>query len=572
MSTGPAASAAVRELLERAAAEQETAPGVARQLALQARVVARAESDRVGEAEALYRLASLAHAGGQPDDAFALALEAGELAALTGHRVLEAWTVHLLGVVHYQASSFAEALDHCQRALELYQAATDGVDAGNILNTIAAIYHSMGDTDRAIVTYEQALAAAEPYGRTDLVALVMGNIARIRASRSEYLAAVSMGRRAVAMAKQHQPSIVTSLLADLGESYMGLADADRAAECFREARLTLAERSEQGVEPPASAHLGVIVAEGRVALRRGALDEAIAVLQAALDLSQRTGSGEYELEINELLATAFKRSGRFEEALEARERHDALHRQMFSHAADLRVRTLQVAHETSQARLQGELVRLRSATPDEFELVESAVDASVLDAHTLEAFQQLATLMEFRDTANGEHTRRVGDLAAELAHALGEPPEWCEQLRMAARLHDVGKVAVPDSVLRRTGPLTVDEYELMKAHTSMGHRILSATSTPMFQMAAEIAQSHHEWWDGGGYPLGIRGTSIALSGRIVSVADVYDALCSERPYKRPWPPEEAARFVVSGSGVQFDPQVVAAFVTVMRARQPDIGL
>lgn len=521
----------------------------------------------MGEAEALYRLASLAHARSQPDDAFGLALEAGELAVSAGHKGIEAWCLHLLGVVHYQASSFTEALDKCQRALELYQASSDGVDAGNILNTIAAIYHSMGDSDRAIVSYEQALAASEPYGRTDLAALVLGNIARIRASRSEYLAAVSMGRRAVSMAKEFQPTIVTSLLADLGESYMGLADHARAAECFREARQILVVQSEQGAEPPASAHLAVIVAEGRVALRRGALDEAIAVLQAALDLSERSGSRDYELEINELLATAFKRSGRFEEALEARERHDTRHRELHTHATDLRVRTLQVARDTSEARLRSEIVRLRNA-----DYSGDPLDMSMLDAHTLEAFEQLATLMEFRDHATGEHTGRVGDLAAELAHALGEPPEWCEQLRMAARLHDVGKVAVPDAVLRKSAALTVEEYELMKAHTSMGHRILAATSTPMFQTAAEIAQSHHEWWDGGGYPLGIAGTSIALSGRVVAVADVYDALCSERPYKRAWPAAEAARFVVSGAGVQFDPQVVAAFVTVMRAHHPELGL
>ena len=421
-------------------------------------MLARAAGDVAGEAEAMYRLASLAHAVGEPDAAFGMALEAGELAAAAGHRAIEAWSVHLLGVIHYQASSFAEALEHCQRALELYQASTDGVDAGNILNTIAAIYHSMGDTDRAILTYEQALAAAEPYQRADLVALVMGNIASIRASRSEYLAAVSMGRRAVAMARDHEPSILTSLLADLGEAYMGLADADRAAECFGQARRLLAQRSALGSEPPASAHLGVLVAEGRVALRRGVLDEAIAVLQAALDLSERSSAREYALEINELLATAFKRSGRFEEALEARERHDTLHRQMFTHASELRVRTLQVAHDTTASRLQGEIVRLRNTTGDVRAIDPTALDEWALDSHTLEAFEQLAMLMEFRDSATGEHTDRVGDLAAEIAHALGQPPEWCEQLRMAARLHDVGKVAVPDSVLRRTGPLTVEEY------------------------------------------------------------------------------------------------------------------
>ena len=571
--TGPSASEAVRELLAQALADQEANPFAARQHALQARVLARADNDRVGEAEALYRLASLAHAAGEPEDAFGLAVEASELASITGHRGLEAWAVHLLGVVHYQASNFSDALEHCMRALELYQAAGDGSDAGNIMNTIAAIYHSMGDTDRAIVTYEQALAAVEPYGRTEIEALVMGNIARIRSQRSEYLAAVSMGRKAVEIARAHQPSIVTNLLADLAEAYMGLADHAKAAECFAEARKVFEQRSEAGNEPSPAAQLGVLVAEGRVALRRGALDEAIATLQAALDTSERSESREYELEINDLLASAFKRSGRFEEALEARERHDAQYREMFTHATDLRLRTLQVAHETANARNQAEILRLRTSDIDTEHLAgDTLVDETWINGQTMEAFAQLAMLIEYRDSGVIEHTDRVADLAAEIAHALGKSPEWCEQLRLAARLHDVGKVAVPDSVLRKTGPLTIEEYELMKAHTSMGHRILAATSTPMFQMAAEIAQSHHEWWDGGGYPLGIRGRSIALSGRIVSVADVFDALCSERPYKRAWDVGEAARFVISGRGHQFDPDVVDAFVAVIRARLPELGL
>ncbi len=310
----------------------------------------------------------------------------------------------------------------------------------------------------------------------------------------------------------------------------------------------LAQLSEDGAEPSYSAQLGVMVAEGRVALRRGALDDAIAVLQAALDMSERTESKEYELEINDLLATAFKRSGRFEEALDRRETHDAQYRQMFTHAADLRLRTLQVAHETATARQQAEIFRLRT---QELETMvhdgdEGSNDPTTAASYHLEAFEQLAVLTEFRDSETGEHTNRVGDMAAEIAHALGKSPEWCEQLRLAARLHDIGKVAVPDSVLRKTGPLTVEEYEMMKSHTSMGHRILSGNSAPMFQMAAEIAQSHHEWWDGSGYPLGIGHTSIALTGRIVSIADVYDALCSKRPYKRAWPKEESARFVISG--------------------------
>jgi len=570
--TEPCASPPVRELLERAAQEQELNPVSARRHALQARVVSRANDDRVGEAESLYRLASLAHFGDDPEDAFGLAMEASEVAEQCGAQLVEAWAIHLLGIVHYQASNFSEALEHCLRALDVYQATGHGVDAGNILNTVAAVYHSMGDNDRAIITYEQALAAAEPYGRPEMVALILGNIARIRSSRSEYLPAVSLGRRAVEIAREHSPSIVTNLLADLAEAYMGLADHQKAAECFAEARRVLAQMSEDGSEPSYSAQLGVMVAEGRVALRRGALDDAIGVLQAALDMSERTDSKEYELEVNDLLATAFKRSGRFEEALERRETHDDQHRQMFTHAADLRLRTLQVAHETATARQQAEIFRLRHQDLDsEAAAAAAEADGVITPSHHLEAFEQLAILAEFRDLGTGAHTDRVGDMAAEIAHALGKAPEWCEQLRLAARLHDIGKVAVADSVLRKTGPLTVEEYEMMKAHTSMGHRILAGNSAPMFQMAAEIAQSHHEWWDGSGYPLGISGSSVALSGRIVSIADVYDALCSKRPYKRAWHPEEAARFVVLGRSGQFDPDVVDAFVAVLTARDPELG-
>jgi putative two-component system response regulator len=571
-SAEPSASPAVRELLQRAADAQDTNVATARQHALQARVTARAESDRVGECEALYRLASIAHSSGDPEAAFGLAMEASEIAEQCRARLVLSWSLHLLGIVHYQASNFSEALEHCLRALDVYHTTGQHVDTGNILNTIAAIYHSMGDNDRAIVTYEQALAASEPFGRQQMIALILGNIARIRSSRSEYLPAVSMGKRAVEIARDHNPSIVTNLLADLAEAYMGLADRQRAAECFAEARRVLTDASALGTEPSPSAQLGVMVAEGRVALRSGALDDAIAVLQAALDMSERTDAKEYELEINDLLATAFKRAGRFEEALERRERHDAQYRKMFTHAADLRLRTLQVAHDTATARQQAEIFRLRT---QELEVMVNGDDGLLAGSATAasqhhEAFEHLAILTEFRDAETGEHTNRVGDLAAEIAHAMGHAPEWCEQLRMAARLHDVGKVAVPDAVLRKTGPLTVEEYEMMKSHTSMGHRILAGNSAPMFQMAAEIAQAHHEWWDGSGYPLGIAYSSIPLAGRIVTVADVYDALCSKRPYKRSWSRIESAKFVTSGRSGQFDPDVVDAFVAVITARHPEL--
>lgn len=567
----PCASPAVHDLLERASGLQFTDATGARQLALQARVIARADGDRIGEAEALYRLASIAHFASDPEAAFGLAMEAAGIAEQCGARLVLSWAVHLLGIVHYQASNYTDGLDHSMRALDIYRSTGHDADIANILNTIAAIYHAMGDYDRAIVTYEQALAASEPYGRTAMVAVVLGNIARIRASRSEYLPAVSIGRRALDIAREHDPPLLTSLLADLAEAYMGLADREQANACFAEARSVLQAAAESGNGPSPTAQLTVMVAEGRVALRSGAIDEAVVTLQAALDIAERASLKEYELEINDLLATGFKRSGRFEEALARREQHDAQYRAMFSHAADLRLRTLQVAHETATARQQAEIFRLRSQELEAIIGPEVLEGSTIAASYHLEAFEQLAILTEFRDAETGEHTQRVGDMAAEIAHALGHPPEWCELLRLAARLHDVGKVAVPDSVLRKTGPLTVEEYEMMKSHTSMGHRILAGNSAPMFQIAAEIAQSHHEWWDGSGYPLGIARNSIAAAGRIVAVADVYDALCSKRPYKRAWGRGEAARFVISGRNAQFDPDIVDAFVAVLTARHPELA-
>ena len=345
------------------------------------------------------------------------------------------------------------------------------------MNTVAAVYHSMGDNDRAIVTYESALAVNEPLGRFGFAALVLGNIARIRASRSEYLPAVSLGRRAVDLARKHSPDIVSNLLADLAEAYMGLADHERASECFAEARRVWEERADHGIEPvagdPARRDDGRGSSRPPAAARSS---EAISVLQAALDMAERTDSREFELEINDLLATAFKRSGRFEEALDRREKHDSQYRQMFTHATDLRLRTLQVAHETATARQQAEILRLR--THELEAMVTTDGQPIVRSANQLDAFERLAVLAEFRDTDTGQHTKRVGDMAAEIAHARGENPDWAERLRLAARLHDIGKVSVPDAVLLKSGPLTVEEFEIMKTHTTVGNQILAGSSSP----------------------------------------------------------------------------------------------
>ncbi len=557
----------VRSLLDESASCRAVDTDQARQLALDARVIARAHDLREAEAEALYQLASIAHQRGRTEYAFALASEAVELAEPHSISLTLAWSLHLIGVVYYQASNYAGALDHCLRALQVYRATEHAVDEGRILHSIAAIYQSMADYDRAISTYENALAVNEALGRPDVDAMVLGNLARIRGRRGEHLEAIGLGRRAVELARVHAPHLVGSLLADLAEAHVGLSDHDGAAACFVEARQDWATRGVDGAQLTPTEQLGIMVSEGRVALRSGQADEAIASLLAALDLADRTDNRELELEVHDLLAVAYKHADRHAEALEHRERHFALHREIFTDAADLRLRTVQVAHDNEAARQLAEITRLKTTGL----IADYAAGHADVDAYHLEAFERVAALAEFRGGNTTKHTSAVGDLAAEIGHAIGQQPEWCERLRLAARLHDIGKVAVSDTVLLKPGPLTVEEYHEVKQHTVLGRRLLSGVSTELFSMAAEAAWSHHEWWDGSGYPNGLSGLAIPLSGRIVAIADVFDSLATRRVYKRGWNLAEAVRFVMSGSGSQFEPDLVGAFVKVMIARHPELA-
>jgi putative two-component system response regulator len=135
-------------------------------------------------------------------------------------------------------------------------------------------------------------------------------------------------------------------------------------------------------------------------------------------------------------------------------------------------------------------------------------------------------------------------------------------LRHASVLHDVGKLGIPDAILSKPGKLNADEWEIMKTHTTMGERILRGSQSPLVQMGQTIALTHHERWDGTGYPHGLAGTDIPLVGRIAAVCDVFDALLSTRPYKEPWPLERALAEVERSSGSHFDPDVVAAFLPI----------
>jgi putative two-component system response regulator len=182
-----------------------------------------------------------------------------------------------------------------------------------------------------------------------------------------------------------------------------------------------------------------------------------------------------------------------------------------------------------------------------------------LERARLETLERLAVAAEFRDDETGEHTRRVARTACLLARALRRPEEEVERLALAAPLHDVGKIAIPDSVLLKPGRLTRAEYQVVQRHVLVGEEILGGSTSPVLQTAAEIALHHHERWDGRGYPAGLSGNEVPLPARLVAVADVFDALTHRRPYKEAWTVDEAVREVLDQAAGHFDPDVVAAF-------------
>ena len=189
-----------------------------------------------------------------------------------------------------------------------------------------------------------------------------------------------------------------------------------------------------------------------------------------------------------------------------------------------------------------------------------------LEAAQIEIIERLAKAAEFRDDNTGQHTERVAQMAALIARQIGLPDAQVSLIRRAAPLHDVGKIGVPDSILLKLGKLTVAEFEVVKTHTTIGARILSGSRFPILRLAEEIAFSHHERWDGNGYA-GIRRESIPLPGRIVAVADVFDALTQQRPYKEAWPVTEAIAEIERQRARHFDPGLVDAFLTII---EPEI--
>lgn len=244
---------------------------------------------------------------------------------------------------------------------------------------------------------------------------------------------------------------------------------------------------------------------------------------------------------------------------------EAKHRALRSGAKDFVTKPFDHAEVLLRVSNLLETRRLHQALRSHNQILETEVAerTRALELARLETLEKLALAAEFRDDATHQHTQRVGQSCVLVAEALKLDASFTELLKRAAPLHDVGKIGISDSILLKPGQLTSHEFEIMKTHATIGADILADSRSEVLQFGADIALAHHEQWAGGGYPAGLAGDLIPLSGRVVALADVFDALTHERPYKAAWPKEEALAEIDREKGKRFDPEIADIFLRVM---------
>jgi len=520
------------------------------------------------------------------------------LKRMRGSAHLELRTNCLLDVAQYfyLIGQGFEAVDAGHAAVQLVSHGGHDALLRKALNYLGIMYADSGNISGAIECYAQALDIAQRIRDLQGECMVWANVGTALFYAAQYKDAIKCYERTIELSRPI-PGLKgarVNALANIALCCLHMEDFSRglraAEECVREsdephsandlvasamrennyARLLLevnsvekaGERCEiarryAGRSKSSRAEIAAATAEGLYEVHAGRVDVGISRLTNALERARLL-----KAMLRDTLAAlvkAYELIGQPERALiYLRELIDATRKSQQENALNhLKLHMKQAEslsdHDSPVAdRLQRHEAALRGKVAEQ-ELFKSRI----------EMLERLAVTAELRDDSTGAHSYRVGKLAALLAEEFGCDEDTCYMIELAARLHDIGKIGVPDAILLKADKLNDAERLIMRTHTTVGAELLSKSNIPHMQMAEEIARCHHEWWDGTGYPGNVSGSAIPLSARITALADVFDALTHDRPYKAAWPIEAALDEIAELKGAQFDPQLADLFIVLV---------
>lgn len=533
----------------------------------QAVQTARRLGDSSLELAALNLQASAVDALGQPQRALQLLRRGLQTAEDSGHPLRLASIRNNIGDLERILGNHTAALEELTAARRIFGelAGPTRVSAINLIN-IASLYQDIGRHHEARRFLEDALEEGEALADDSIVAVALNGLANsdlqlgsYRVARERFTAALEKARSI------GDPAYEADNLDGLGQALAALGDYSAALETHEEALAAARRRNDHEGE------LDALVNLGRDQLQLGRPAQAVRQFGQALRIADDLEYPARSADIHALLSEAHEAAGDPWAALRHSRRHHELRSRLLEENNQERLRELQVRFELARSQHDAERYRLKSAVMrDAVAEAEQSVrlrTEQLADAY-IDIAERLALAAEYRDDGTGEHTQRVGRNTAVIAFLLGFRLEDIEVLFAAAKLHDVGKIGIPDSILYKSGHLTPEERALMQQHTLMGARLLAGGRSRLLRAAETICLRHHERFDGSGYPGGLKGDDIPIAARMVAVGDVLDALVFSRPYKPAWPVREALLEISNEAGGQFDPAAVAA---CLEAFSPERG-
>ncbi len=475
------------------------------------------------------------------------------------HPATRAIALLALGQVQVPLGDYESALEHFHQAQRLYQTLQDVSGEAETVARIARLEINLGQTPQALELLESVIRQthAEITPETQLrvyfeAAHAHALLSQEHPEQPEYsINCENYIEKALGISWQiSNAALVFAMRNNIAALYGLIRRTETSEKMHRELLAEAVQLNDLRHQMSCQINLG------HYALKRQDLETALQWTQAALEIAEQNSHREAALTCWDNLAQIYESQNKPQEALEAYKKFHLLERQIRSEKAERRTQMLATQLELEQIKNQHELQHLRSVE------LEQRVQSRTLELEQaqLEMLERLAIAAEYRDYDTGTHTQRVGECTGRIAKQLGLPEAEVQRLQLAARLHDIGKISIPDAILLNRDELTSTQWATIRAHTIVGAKMLEGSQSSLMRLAEEIALSHHERWDGTGYPLGLMGESIPLSGRITAVADVFDALLSQRPYKNAWTREAAILEIRHLAGTHFDPRVVAAFL------------